>query len=114
MGGGGDDTANESIIGSGDDALLCRYFTGRRKLSAQDQLTLEFAAGDGVVRLQRFKARQAEALGPVGAAPLEARSSCASADKRVRLERQTAPTEGIGLVGLETLDDLATGTPGTS
>ena len=40
--GGGDDTANESIIGSGDDALLCRYFTGRRKLSAQDQLTLEF------------------------------------------------------------------------
>jgi Xaa-Pro dipeptidase len=41
--GGGDDPANEFIIGSGDDALLCRYFTGRRKLSAKDQLTLEFA-----------------------------------------------------------------------
>jgi Xaa-Pro dipeptidase len=41
--GGGDDPANEFIIGSGDDALLCRYKTGRRKLSAQDQLTLEFA-----------------------------------------------------------------------
>jgi Xaa-Pro dipeptidase len=40
---GGDDPANEFIIGSGDDALLCRYKTGRRKLSAQDQLTLEFA-----------------------------------------------------------------------
>lgn len=41
--GGGDDSANETIIGSGRDALLCRYFTGRRHLDAQDQLTLEFA-----------------------------------------------------------------------
>jgi Xaa-Pro dipeptidase len=41
--GGGDDPANEYIIGSGRDALLCRYFTGRRKLDARDQLTLEFA-----------------------------------------------------------------------
>ncbi len=41
--GGGDDPANEFIIGSGDNALLCRYHTGRRHLSEQDQLTLEFA-----------------------------------------------------------------------
>ena len=41
--GGGDDPANEFIIGSGQDALLCRYFTGRRTLDASDQLTLEFA-----------------------------------------------------------------------
>jgi Xaa-Pro dipeptidase len=41
--GGGDDPANEFIIGSGSDALLCRYKSGRRKLDAQDQLTLEFA-----------------------------------------------------------------------
>jgi Xaa-Pro dipeptidase len=40
--GGGDDPANEFIIGSGNDALLCRYKTGRRVLDAQDQLTLEF------------------------------------------------------------------------
>jgi Xaa-Pro dipeptidase len=40
--GGGDDPANEYIIGSGKDALLCRYFTGRRTLDARDQLTLEF------------------------------------------------------------------------
>jgi Xaa-Pro dipeptidase len=39
----GDDPANEFIIGSGDDALLCRYKTGRRVLDAQDQLTLEFS-----------------------------------------------------------------------
>jgi Xaa-Pro dipeptidase len=51
--GGGDDPGNEFIIGSGppgsagdgrpNGAMLCRYFSGRRHLSAQDQLTLEFA-----------------------------------------------------------------------
>ena len=41
--GGGDDPANEFIIGSGAGALLCRYFTGRRHLDAEDQLTLEWA-----------------------------------------------------------------------
>jgi Xaa-Pro dipeptidase len=40
---GGDYPANEFIIGSGEEALLCRYKSGRRKLSADDQLTLEFA-----------------------------------------------------------------------
>ena len=41
--GGGDYPANEFIIGSGQDALLCRYKSGRRKLSKRDQLTLEWA-----------------------------------------------------------------------
>ncbi len=41
--GGGDYPANEFIIGSGRDALLCRYKAGRRKLSRRDQLTLEWA-----------------------------------------------------------------------
>jgi Xaa-Pro dipeptidase len=41
--GGGDYPANEFIIGSGADALLCRYKSGRRILAADDQLTLEFA-----------------------------------------------------------------------
>ena len=41
--GGGDYPGNEFIIGSGKDALLCRYKAGRRKLSRRDQLTLEFA-----------------------------------------------------------------------
>lgn len=41
--GGGDYPANEFIIGSGPDALLCRYKAGRRKLDAKDQLTLEWA-----------------------------------------------------------------------
>ena len=40
---GGDYPGNAFIIGSGRDALLCRYKSGRRRLDAQDQLTLEFA-----------------------------------------------------------------------
>jgi len=40
----GDYPGNEFIIGSGQDALLCRYKSGRRKLDARDQLTLEWAA----------------------------------------------------------------------
>lgn len=41
--GGGDYPGNEFIIGSGPEALLCRYKSGRRKLDPQDQLTLEWA-----------------------------------------------------------------------
>lgn len=41
--GGGDYPANAFIIGSGPDALLCRYKAGRRIVDPQDQLTLEWA-----------------------------------------------------------------------
>ena len=45
--GGGDDPANEFIIGSGtgkvSGAMMCRYYTGRRQLERDDHLTLEFA-----------------------------------------------------------------------
>ncbi|WP_460448945.1 M24 family metallopeptidase [Alsobacter sp. SYSU BS001988] len=41
--GGGDYPGNEFIIGSGRDALLCRYKAGRRTLDTRDQITLEFA-----------------------------------------------------------------------
>lgn len=40
---GGDYAGNGFIIGSAADALLCRYKSGRRKLSPNDQLTLEWA-----------------------------------------------------------------------
>jgi len=43
LAGGGDYPANGFIIGSGADALLCRYKAGRRKLAKNDQLTLEWA-----------------------------------------------------------------------
>lgn len=40
---GGDYPANPFILGSGEDALLCRYRSGRRTLGAQDQLTVEWS-----------------------------------------------------------------------
>ena len=41
--GGGDYPANEYIIGSGSNALLCRYQAEKRNLSNTDQLSLEWA-----------------------------------------------------------------------
>jgi len=41
--GGGDYPANEFIIGSGHNALLCRYQAEKRILSNTDQLTIEWA-----------------------------------------------------------------------
>lgn len=40
---GGDYPGNPFIIGSGPEALLCRYHSGRRRLEPVDQLTLEHA-----------------------------------------------------------------------
>ncbi len=40
---GGDYPANEYIIGSGKNALLCRYQSEKRNLSNNDQLSLEWA-----------------------------------------------------------------------
>ena len=40
---GGDYAGNEFIIESGKGALLCRYFSGRRHLDPEDQLTLEWS-----------------------------------------------------------------------
>jgi len=41
--GGGDYPANEFIIGSGKNALLCRYQSEKRKLDTIDQLSIEWA-----------------------------------------------------------------------
>jgi len=41
--GGGDYPGNEFIIGAGEGALLCRYYTGRKHLKDNDQITLEWA-----------------------------------------------------------------------
>ena len=41
--GGGDYPANEFIIGSGKNALLCRYQSEKRKLDKIDQLSIEWA-----------------------------------------------------------------------
>ena len=41
--GGGDYPANEFIIGSGKNALLCRYQSEKRNLNEVDQLSIEWA-----------------------------------------------------------------------
>ncbi len=77
---GGDYPGNEFIIGSGDDALLCRYKSGRRKLSRDDQITLEFA---GVSRHYHAAIMRTHVVGrpkalhaPYHAAALEALTAC--------------------------------------
>ncbi len=40
---GGDYPGNPFVLGSGEDALLCRYKSGRRVLDENDQLTIEWA-----------------------------------------------------------------------
>ncbi|MGD0564212.1 MAG: Xaa-Pro peptidase family protein [Roseiarcus sp.] len=77
---GGDYPGNEFIIGSGADALLCRYKSGRRKLSRDDQITLEFA---GVSRHYHAAIMRTHVVGrpkplhaPYHAAALEALLAC--------------------------------------
>ncbi|KAF1048377.1 M24 family metallopeptidase [Xylophilus sp.] len=41
---GGDPAAGRFVCGAGDNALLCRYFTGKGRIGAQDQVNIEFAA----------------------------------------------------------------------
>ena len=57
---GGDYPANEFIIGSGRDALLCRHKSGRRALEERDQITLEFA---GVFRHYHAAAMRTHVVG---------------------------------------------------
>jgi Xaa-Pro dipeptidase len=78
--GGGDYPGNEFIIGSGGDALLCRYKAGRRKLDVDDQLTLEFA---GVFRHYHAAIMRTHVVGrarvlhePYHAAAREALAAC--------------------------------------
>ena len=41
---GGDPAAGRFVCGAGDNALLCRYFTGKGVIGATDQVNIEFAA----------------------------------------------------------------------
>ena len=87
--GGGDYPGNEFIIGSGHDALLCRYFSGRRHLDGQDQLMIEFA---GVYRHYHAALMRTIVIGEASdrqramhAACVEALAACQDALKPGRL-----------------------------
>jgi Xaa-Pro dipeptidase len=74
--GGGDYPGNPFIIGSGEDALLCRIKSGRRKLETNDQLTLEWA---GVYRLYHVASMRTVIVGEPKPRHAELYAACAEA-----------------------------------
>jgi len=91
--GGGDDPANEYIIGSGPDSLLCRYYSGRRNLDRDDQLTLEFA---GVYRHYHSCLMRTLAIGRVD--PAQAAMHDAAVEALHAAEAALKPGRPIGEV----------------
>ncbi|MGL5735861.1 MAG: M24 family metallopeptidase [Beijerinckiaceae bacterium] len=89
--GGGDYPANEFIIGSGQDALLCRYKTGRRRLDVQDQLTLEFA---GAFRHYHCAAMRTHVVGEPH--PLHRRYHAAAREALLACEDALRPGQTAG------------------
>jgi len=101
--GGGDDPANEYIIGSGAGALMCRYYTGRRRLDAEDQLTLEFA---GAYRHYHGCLMRTFLIGRADPRLIEMHAACAEALHAA--EAALRPGEPLGAVfdaHARTLDD---------
>lgn len=91
--GGGDDPANEQVIGSGPGALMCRYFSGRRHLSADDLLTLEFAAG-----WRHYHAALMRTLVIGRPDPRQAAMQAAAEEALLACEAALRPGEPIGAV----------------
>lgn len=89
--GGGDYPANEFIIGSGADALLCRYKAGRRRLSPNDQLTLEWA---GVFHHYHAAMMRTVIVGPPSARHVELFE--AARDALVAVEAAMMPGKTFG------------------
>ena len=74
--GGGDYPGNPFVIGSGEDALLCRTKSGRRRLESQDQITLEFA---GTYRLYHVALMRTVLVGEPSARHRELHAACVEA-----------------------------------
>ena len=101
--GGGDYPGNEFIVGSGENALLCRYSSGTRKLSASDQLTLEWA---GVFRHYHSAMMRTAVIGLPSDLHVEMHKAVTKA--LLRCEEKIAPGNRMGDVfdtHAETLDD---------
>ncbi len=89
--GGGDYPANEFIIGSGPDALLCRYKAGRRKLDPVDQLTLEWA---GVYNHYHAALMRTAVIGP--ATPRHLELQAAAHEALLAVEETMTPGKTFG------------------
>ncbi|MGR3712991.1 MAG: M24 family metallopeptidase [Shimia sp.] len=91
--GGGDYAGNEFIIGSGQGALLCRYYSGRRHLDAQDQITLEWSGA-----YARYHAAMMRTLIVGSASDLQKRMHAATVEALTACEAAITPDAPMGAV----------------
>lgn len=91
--GGGDYAGNEFILGSGPGALLCRYYSGRRHLDAQDQLTIEWAGA-----YARYHAAMMRTLITGPATDAQKRMHAASVEALLACEDAIRPGDPMGNV----------------
>jgi|TARA_B110001450_G_scaffold33963_2_gene29329 Xaa-Pro dipeptidase len=102
--GGGDYPANEYIIGSGHNALLCRYQAEKRILSNQDQLSIEWAGTYKHYHSAMFRTI------PIGkASPKHFKMHEACLETLTNCEKKLIPGNAVGEVfdvHANTLDDL--------
>ena len=102
--GGGDYPANEYIIGSGHNALLCRYQAEKRNLSNQDQLSIEWA---GTYKHYHSAMFRTILLGKTDPKHIKMHEACVQALKNC--EKKLKPGNKIGEVfdiHAKTFDDL--------
>ncbi len=102
--GGGDYPANEFIIGSGHNALLCRYQAEKRILSNPDQLTVEWAGTYKHYHSAMFRTI------PIGKAdPKHYKMYDACIEALINCEKKLIPENTVGEVfdvHAKTLDDF--------
>ena len=102
--GGGDYPANEFIIGSGKNALLCRYQSEKQILSSPDQLTIEWA---GTYKHYHSAMFRTIPIGKANKKQYEMHEACIAALKNC--EKELIPGNKIGNVfdiHAKTFDDL--------
>ena len=102
--GGGDYPANEFIIGSGKNALLCRYQSEKQILSNPDQLTIEWA---GTYKHYHSAMFRTIPIGKANKKHYEMHEACVAALKNC--EKELVPGNKIGNVfdvHAKTFDDL--------
>jgi len=101
---GGDYPANEFIIGSGHNALLCRYQSEKRILSNPDQLTIEWAGAYKHYHSAMFRTI------PIGKAnPKHYKMYEACLEALTKCEKKLVPKNTVGEVfdvHAKTLDNL--------
>ncbi|MDA9084907.1 Xaa-Pro peptidase family protein [Candidatus Pelagibacter sp.] len=102
--GGGDYPANEFIIGSGHNALLCRYQSEKRNLSNTDQLSIEWA---GTFKHYHSAMFRTILIGKTNAKQIKMHEACVNA--LVNCEKNLIPGKKAGDifdVHAETFDNL--------